>query len=1530
MKKWLSLLLSFCLLFSSTAPMAGGIVAPSSSELEDMFEAAFQEASAAQSPETEYATTSSQVEVFIHYQQAELFARLHSYPQDARYIMNRVLKNCQKNAFAASKNKDLWEGEIEVYKWKANAGQYLQSCLDLTLQKGWNGNSVIGDAQNKIYDEGQNRLVVNTILDVGASEKGVDRAYRYLKGLLSIENLCNKADTDMVRQPQQFQCGLAAEALEGLAVLGMQHPSYKKRAAADIYQFMVNKNRSKMGQGAIYQGALLLLALNEQEKLKSFLSSEAQPTGFDSVLDKISYFSFEGIARIVHENRSFTQGEYLDSYTGKYTYLDTDLGDKWFGRGTCANRENAISSVKNMFQCPYGNLLEDLGMAIAQDSANAQTGALAGWIWSNRASLPVPLIMGLLTGADGKWTYEKGGTEAKKLLFGILSIDFSDLNEGSQRRLKIAAAESLKKRGENVSLSDYTVRDQAKFDRYARQQRERNVFGFIDLAVAVILLPRLVVSLGTLGAKGLAAFGKIRHIRKIETMASKMTRVLRRIHPASSVRVASSAGKTASSATTARTASAGAKATSAATPVVNTSLKPVTFSAPQITATGEAAVRVGLTEEKAAASIAKMQQQVKGFSLADKQTFLSKYRFNLANQYQIARQLGRPLTMAQREEAYYLAFQNVFQAQREAMHLAQLDELALAYTSTAAKTNRVIRHIPWSVRFQVGLSMLWDNLRIGLKGSLTTPQGFAGLSAMTGVGNPAFTITATTPVAASRTTAPLVMIADYAGGMGSKFNTLRTFTVPGLNAPRTLGMAQVSVPMSSKSLLSPFSSGSYFSLQQLGPRLLFPAGVSAFKGQFDDQVVAAAYQKDPVAADDLFAVRGQEGVLVSEPRPEPSILNVDMFQENLVRLLNKGGLVLGANGFVAQFVERANNLQISQEITDMVLDAYWQALLAVGNSDLELLENKFKEEVVSQMLKSSKFAQYQVQVFTALGWPVTPLKKPTAPSQPEEPEEQRVLRRQMEDNGVQRQDLIDKWQLADRSIEQILADEQLLAAAAEDLATYYRLEKDFSDGKQRFMKEFHMLYMPKAYPEEEAALSNNTPKRRIVHKVSNKESSIFADAYKGKIIEAFHDLLVTKIAQETNSSEKARLEENRQSVVDWHDEVVNKWVGYPDNHALSPAPALRKFLRKFEGLESAFSEMQMQEYEQLKTDLYAKISFDPYEAILLQNRLLMFSKWEAPTPNTIFVVGHDFVPSNVWDRKTLLGFSQPILVREAPLEEAFDHFVEGKENVLLIHGHGGVNRLNTWKAPLVWPEEQLHPEHSVSAVKIAQLLAETPSAHTSIYLNACFSGHFLNDMQEMFAQARYADLLMTTDIFVTASKNQRSMPEDLPAQWEQGDTRKKLLGKVLQRMRFNGDGLAARVMIDGKEIYPLAESVKRLQEETKGLFPNREKKKMLNALELLLQLANATSEDEVTKTVYQIEKEFFGRVMWFGNCKENGFASFAWGIDERDYQDYENFEFPFIILDEAWVNYVSGVAEELFNQVPPSNIPYSFPNSVQP
>lgn len=1473
MKKILSCLLSFCLFFSSIMP--AWAVGAEGAFPEKTFSAALERAVALQTPENIWVSQPHQIENFLRFQNADIFAELSSYPQDGKYLMNDLLESCYSHAVSSAVKGDIWQGKVSTNNWQVNGGQYLQVCLDMALRYGWDGKAVEPDALAKHYSKNQNRLVVRQIKEVGVSERGAARAYLYLKGLLQIEDVCDKKDEDLSRLPHESQCEVAADALEALAVIAKQHPDYQEKSAQAIYDFMVEKNRSKMGQAAVFQGALLLMALGRHRKLKNFLMEHARQTGGGRFLHHLSYVSFEGIAKATHENQDHTQGAYLNSYTSRYSYLDVDTADKWYPRGVCSTYSTAVHSVRNQYQCPYGNLYEDLGAVIAQDSAHAQTASLAHWIWQQRSDMPAPLVTGLLLGGKGKWTYEMGGTEAQEQLYALLTADYTDLNEGTQRRMKIAAAEALESnRVKNVKSADYAQRDQQKFDRYAQQQWSRSALGMLDMTVALMVLPRLLLSLGTLGTRGVAAVAKMTHIRKVQVWGNQMTKVLRNMNGyvgASSKAVASAKAKP--SPVPSATEVLQAPKTQGLAEVV-----PLPASQ-QISATGEASMKIVLSEEKAAANLVRMQAEVSKFSLADKQAFLNTYRTHLAHQYQLARQAGTKLTLVQREDAYYKAYQSIFRAQQEALHSAELDALARAYTATAWKPGRVIRHIPWKIRAEVWASSLWSDVKAGLKGTFTDPRGFGAMMGVTGVANPAFTINTTVTAATVRgLPAPFVLMTDFAGGMGSKLTALRSTVAPGLNAPKNLGMSVWSSPIS-KSMVSPFLSGVYTFAEQVGPKLLFPAGVAVFTDQFSNDVVLNAYRQTPFIAETLFGLWGQEELLLNGAETTKKKFDTRQFQENLLAELNAGFLYKA---------DKARNLLVSQKVALIAEIAYKQALsLSAGAEEAEI-ERHFREILTTQLTED--LAYYRAEIFDVLGW--KNLARQVAQ------EQMALWRPQIEQNVAQRQAIVDQWRGIKMPVEEFLRYEDLIPSATKAIVEYYRLDAEISAIRKRYISK-----------------SKYNPKERDLPSVDMYETkNIFAVGFRGRIIEKYHELLQSQIEQETDPQVIKVLEEKRKQAVKWHDAVVHSWVVPSDGTSLEVSSGLRKRLRELAAHKASFSALQTEEFAKLEEDLYSKIYFSQEEIIPLQSRLVVFPKAQK-TAHSVFLIGSAFTSQDVWGRKTFLGFDNPVFAQEVSVEEALKNFVPNQENILLVHAHGGLTRQNVWKAPLVQDKQTLFALHSITTEELMKQLVKTNSARTSVYVNACFSGQIINEVKSTPIQRQYASVLEHTDFYVTASKNQRTMPEVLPAEWVQGSTRQKLLNKVLQRMRFNGDGLAARVWIDGREIYPLQESVKRLEAERKSTGLNREKGRLLKDLRLLLAMAEAPTQKKLMKAVKRFEKAYPWLVFYLGDSQKHPYAVFGWGIDEMEYYT-QKFHFPFITLEQEWVDYVASVAEELFSTVP--------------
>ena len=163
----------------------------------------------------------------------------------------------------------------------------------------------------------------------------------------------------------------------------------------------------------------------------------------------------EGLTEIGQFAASKEARRYLNPYTARFAYLEQDLIKTWYGEQAYndwwkrkLNKEDTDQAA--VYQYPMGNVYEDLGIIIAKDAMenhNAHSTALAQAIWAEAKRIampfhyPKPLFVGILLGGYG-------GLERKMDLEHLSQVDFLDMNEGTQRRLRMNIDKSLKSAAE--------------------------------------------------------------------------------------------------------------------------------------------------------------------------------------------------------------------------------------------------------------------------------------------------------------------------------------------------------------------------------------------------------------------------------------------------------------------------------------------------------------------------------------------------------------------------------------------------------------------------------------------------------------------------------------------------------------------------------------------------------------------------------------------------------------------------------------------------------------------------------------------------------------------------------------------------------------------------------------------------------------------------------------------------------------------------------------------------------------------------
>ncbi len=401
-----------------------------------------------------------------------------------------------------------------------------------------------------------------------------------------------------------------------------------------------------------------------------------------------------------------------------------------------------------------------------------------------------------------------------------------------------------------------------------------------------------------------------------------------------------------------------------------------------------------------------------------------------------------------------------------------------------------------------------------------------------------------------------------------------------------------------------------------------------------------------------------------------------------------------------------------------------------------------------------------------------------------------------------------------------------------------------------------------------------------------------------------------------SSIEHARLSKELKAAIDMADEfsptLFTQWkVG-----KFPAASSQRARLKELKKQSSSFSALQHRELAALERELYSALTLPSEKLVELQSRLVMLPELEAG-PNTIFLWGSNILPFDVWNRKTILGFTNPRIFKETSVKEAFSKGLKaGEENVVLVHMPGSVNlRRQVWRGLLNLDPSKKFIKDPFTAEIVLQELALSGSKHTSVFVHDCFSGKLLDDVFRLSAQE--PGISKTVDWYVSAGILQHNLPDEIPAFIAKGGVKERLFGKLLHIMRYNGDTMASRMLINGKDIYPLQSSIMKLEQEIAAASAaQRPALQILHRdLSLLEELSAARSIEELQSLLLQLELHYPGQVRGLMDfVGKRPFDGFSWGLHypsaAKGVQEY-----PFIQLKEEWVNYVSKTAEELFSQV---------------
>ncbi len=396
---------------------------------------------------------------------------------------------------------------------------------------------------------GSSTQVVKAISTYGVSDKDEELARTFLTQMLQRDGLCEQTGSRLkagnAQNEYEFNlhsvplCQYSTQIMEALAVLAVQ---YKDNKAVDaIYNYMVSKHREALAPMVVMQGVALLQGINTDYsygKLKSFLRDVAKQNGGDKFLHTISYISFEGLGNLAQEQTS--SGKHLDNYTARYAYLDTDTAKKYYPNLDLNIVTKQPLTTDGKYQLPMGNVYEDIGVMLATDN-NPRSAALAKDILTS-GNYSWPLVTGVLFANEGQFAASASADKAAAMWQHLLQADYTDMNEGTQRRMKSAAANALLRQGliSQEQSQPYFAKDNNKFARYQRQEKVNFGLGALDILTILVTLPMLVKSVAQGSVKAIA---KLRNFGKASASAAKKSGVVTHIATPTAPRAAAPAAQ---------------------------------------------------------------------------------------------------------------------------------------------------------------------------------------------------------------------------------------------------------------------------------------------------------------------------------------------------------------------------------------------------------------------------------------------------------------------------------------------------------------------------------------------------------------------------------------------------------------------------------------------------------------------------------------------------------------------------------------------------------------------------------------------------------------------------------------------------------------------------------------------------------------------------------------------------------------------------------------------------------------------------
>ncbi len=318
-----------------------------------------------------------------------------------------------------------------------------------------------------------------------------------------------RADARNATAQKQNRCSQELSGLYGLAMLSKTQQE-NQAAVKKIYTLLKRKYDSAAAGSVIPSATTALATVGTEQAYQAiydFLMDESLPSVLGNAVN-ISVKSGAQAALRASSNIRGGNSRYLNRINEQFQYLDEDEAARQGYSDTSIQHQNR--------QYPYGNMLEDVGRLLGEESARntyaAQTaqkiiktannyvefGSASG---SDRTWIPgavnaagqihYPVVLGILEG----WRTSQGQKFAlipsEHLLRLFYEGDWWDINEGTQQRVHYKAWLFAKTRGLNWKVPG---KDLEKQERYIYNERLLNMGNIADLALMPVFVPALVAA----------------------------------------------------------------------------------------------------------------------------------------------------------------------------------------------------------------------------------------------------------------------------------------------------------------------------------------------------------------------------------------------------------------------------------------------------------------------------------------------------------------------------------------------------------------------------------------------------------------------------------------------------------------------------------------------------------------------------------------------------------------------------------------------------------------------------------------------------------------------------------------------------------------------------------------------------------------------------------------------------------------------------------------------------------------------------